>query len=132
VVPLSSPIVGLDPPNFEEAQGDTIIDGNDIVLDDKRQLQNFDQYAYHRGEDAGSPVSSTGAEHDANSDGGDTGDWHQSQSSPWSDGINNHSAIGSPSASSPTGSPVPALKDVTMEDADAASRVKGHGLGLSL
>ncbi|KAL0065156.1 hypothetical protein AAF712_007826 [Marasmius tenuissimus] len=131
LVPLPSPTAVHDPPNFEEAQGDTILDGNDIVLDDKGKLKNFDRYAYHRGEDGGgSPVSSTGAEHDANSDGGDAGDWPQSQSSPWSDSINSNSGYGTPSGSSPTGSPVPALKDVTMEDVDATSGAKGLGLSL--
>ncbi|KAL0572285.1 hypothetical protein V5O48_009688 [Marasmius crinis-equi] len=118
LAPLPSPTITIDPPNFEDAQNDSLLAGNDIVIDDKRTLNDYNtRYtSSYSGDGATSPVSSTGA----NSEPGSPPGWSDSANSPGG-------------SSSPAGSPEPALKDVPMDDADATTPgAEEHGLGLSL
>ncbi|KAF9269146.1 cysteine proteinase [Marasmius fiardii PR-910] len=137
LAPLPSPSLDADPPTFEDSRTDGLLDGNDIAIDeqDVSHQYRFDQRSSSQSKDgAASPVSSTGAEPDVDSD---AGDWTRSQNfgSPpaWSDSVNSNSAVASPSTSSPSGSPKPALKGVPMDDVVVTpARKQDDGLGLSL
>ncbi|ESK97845.1 ubiquitin carboxyl-terminal hydrolase [Moniliophthora roreri MCA 2997] len=97
-LPLPSPPALEEPPSFEESHNDSLLDGGDIVLDNKNDLK-FAFPALAEGNDPHSPTSSVGVEPDLDSD---VGDWSRSRTfgSPpaWSDSVQS-SGVASPSSS---------------------------------